>query len=402
MNQELEQLLESYGENEGKNAQEYSTLARILEGEGDLHNAATALDRAYGLSPADAAIEHSRRQLLDRLAVTENGIAFRYIPAGTFLMGSDAGEPDEAPVHPVRLDAYWVSDTPLSWVAFCSLMGWSSPPEGMPPQEFADDPKSSGFVKRTISRALGRPEKAVPANREMMFRISAENRIRLQYCEDGTTRAIDWHAHAPEQQWTSGGQPVSSRKLFGEPPREDPSRPWGYAEKPMISVSWYDAETLCKKLTSPAVKYSLPTEAEWEKAARGGLIDRPFPWGEQAPSSNNSDFDRFDQLSIQPMRRFAPNGYGLYAVSGGVWEWTSDWYDAKYYATSPRRNPTGPESGQEKVIRGGSWADCAEVTTVSFRMSHIVKDIRSGGSGTPNIGFRICRKITGPGHGAPS
>jgi sulfatase modifying factor 1 len=401
MNQELEQLLESYGENEGKNAQEYSTLARSLEGEGDLHNAATALDRAYGLSPADAAIEHSRRQLLDRLAVTEKGIAFRYIPAGTFLMGSDAGEPDEAPVHPVRLDAYWVSDTPLSWVAFCSLMGWSSPPEGMPPQEFADDPKSSGFVKRTISRALGRPEKAVPANREMMFRISAENRIRLQYCEDGTTRAIDWHAHAPEQQWTSGGQPVSSRKLFGEPPREDPSRPWGYAEKPMVSLSWYDAEALCDKLTSSALKYALPTEAEWEKAARGGLIDCPFPWGEQAPSSHNSDFDRFDQLSIQPMRRFAPNGYGLYDVSGGVWEWTSDWYDAQYYATSPTRNPTGPEKGQEKVIRGGSWADCAEVITVSFRMSHIVKDIRCGGSGTPNIGFRICRKLKGLGHGAP-
>jgi sulfatase modifying factor 1 len=118
-----------------------------LEGEGDQHNAATALDRAYGLSPTVAAIGHARRQLLDRLAVTENGIAFRYIPAGTFLMGSDAGEPDETPGHPVRLDAYWVSDTPVSWTAFCSLMGWSSPPEGMPPPEFTEDPKSSGFVK---------------------------------------------------------------------------------------------------------------------------------------------------------------------------------------------------------------------------------------------------------------
>src|ERR1035438_3604225 len=136
MNQDLEQLLESHGKNDGKDAQEYFRLARILEGEGDQHNAATALDRAYGLSPTDAAIGDARRQLFDRLAVTENGIAFRYIPAGTFLMGSGAGEPDETPGHPVRLGAYWVSDTPVSWTAFCSLMGWSSPPEGMPPPEF--------------------------------------------------------------------------------------------------------------------------------------------------------------------------------------------------------------------------------------------------------------------------
>jgi formylglycine-generating enzyme required for sulfatase activity len=92
------------------------------------------------------------------------------------------------------------------------------------------------------------------------------------------------------------------------------------------------------------------------------------------------------------MRKFAPNGYGLYAVSGCVWEWTADWYDAQYYASGVRKNPTGPDLGQEKVIRGGSWTDCAEVTTVSFRMPHLVKDIRSGGGGTPNIGFRVCRK----------
>ncbi len=392
MTQELEQLLESHGKNDTKEAQDYFRLAKALQGEGDLHNAATALDRAYGLRPADGAIGHARRQLLDHLAITEYGLAFRYIPTGTFLMGSDAGEPDEAPVHPVRLDAYWISETPVSWAAFCSLMGWSAPPDGMPPQD-GTEAKSSGFVKRTINRALGRPpEKAVPANCELMFCISAENRIRLQYCEDGTTRAIDWHAHAPEREWMSGGQPVSSRKLFGEPPREDRRRPWGYTEKPMVSVSRYDAESLCSKLTSSAVKYCLPTEAEWEKAARGGLIDCPYPWGEQAPSANTSDFDRFDQFSILPMRRFAPNGYGLYAVSGGVWEWASDWYDARYYATSPRRNPTGPENGREKVIRGGSWADCPEVTTVSFRSS------RSSGSGIPNIGFRICRKVTDPGH----
>src|SRR5262249_48850440 len=72
----------------------------------------------------------------------------------------------------------------------------------------------------------------------------------------------------------------------------------------------------------------------------------------------------------QPMTRFAPNGYGLYAVNGCVWEWVRDWYDRDYYRQSPERNPEGPAQGQEKVLRGGSWADCAEVVTVSFRMAY--------------------------------
>ena len=395
MSQNLEQLLESCGRKERDDPQEYFRLAQDLERAGDLAHAATALDRASSLNPADAALVRARSQLLDRLAVTENGILFRYIPAGTFLMGASGGEPDEAPVHPVRLDAFWMSETPMSWAAFCSLMGWSPPPDGMPPQEGVGDTTRSGFVRRTIHRAVHPFERSASVDRDTMFRIAAENRVRLQYCENGTTRAMDWHVHAPESEWISAGQPVSSRKLFGEPPREDPNQPWGYDQKPMVSVSWFDAEALCTHLSSSTAKYCLPTEAEWEKAARGGLISCAFPWGEEGPSPRTSDFGRFDQLSILPMRRFDPNGYRLYAVSGGVWEWTADWYDAEYYAASRRLNPTGPAEGQEKVVRGGSWADCAEATTVSFRMSRPVQDSRSGGSGTPNIGFRICRKITG-------
>ncbi len=384
--------MESYGRHVGPDAKHYFTLAKELELAGDLDHAATALDRAYGLDPSHAEIVNARRQLLDRLAIRERGIVFRYVPAGTFEMGSEVGDPDESPLHPVRLDSYWVSDTPLSWAAFCSLMGWSPPPEGLPPEEPAEQLPSGAFVKKTINRVLRRSEQPISPKQERRIWIAIENRIRLQYCEDGTTRALDWHAHAPEQQRMRGKRRVSSREVFGAPPREDPSRPWTYAEKPMISVSWYDAETLCTKLSTAAVKYCLPTEAEWEKAARGGLIGCPYPWGEQRPSSSTSDFDRFDRFSILPMHKFAPNGYGLYAISGGVWEWTSDWYDAQYYANSPRRDPTGPGSGQEKVIRGGSWADCAEATSVSFRMSHVVED-PFGGSGTPNIGFRLCRRL---------
>jgi formylglycine-generating enzyme required for sulfatase activity len=94
------------------------------------------------------------------------------------------------------------------------------------------------------------------------------------------------------------------------------------------------------------------------------------------------------------MHRFPPNSYGLYAMSGGIWEWTSDWYDALYYGESPRFNPTGVSNGQEKVLRGGSWSDCAEAITVSFRMSRQANDWRKESWGehlAPNIGFRLCR-----------
>jgi formylglycine-generating enzyme required for sulfatase activity len=263
----------------------------------------------------------------------------------------------------------------------------------MPAPELAGQ-LESGLVNRAISRVLLRSKAPSPADCEvyLRLRIAAENRIRLQYCEDGTTRAVDWHAHAAEHKWSRGGQPVSSREIFGAPPREDPDRPWGYGEKPMVAISWHDAQSMCRKLAAPGMAYGLPTEAEWEKAARGGLIGCPYPWGKQKPSPGTSDFDRFDRFSIQPMRKFAPNGYGLHAMSGCVWEWVADWYDAKYYASGAQKNPTGPDRGQEKVLRGGSWTDCAEATTVSFRMSHLVKDIQSGGGGSPNIGFRVCRK----------
>src|SRR5262249_16850884 len=143
-----------------------------------------------------------------------------------------------------------------------------------------------------------------------------------------------------------------AQELFGSPERHDPESPWHYAAKPMVSVSHEEAMTLCRRLSTGAVVYGLPTEAQWEKAARGGLIGARHSWGDDPPSLARCDFDRFDKFSILPMRTFPPNGYGLYAMNGGVWEWTLDWYQADWYRQSPEDNPQGPTQGNERVLRG--------------------------------------------------
>src|SRR5262249_35019412 len=107
-------------------------IARELEADGNREGAATAYDRAFGLDPDDEEVARERQALLDRLAVVEHGLVFRYVPGGPFLMGRNDGEPDEGPWHPVWLSPFWVSETPVSWGAFCRLMDWQPPPVGLP------------------------------------------------------------------------------------------------------------------------------------------------------------------------------------------------------------------------------------------------------------------------------
>jgi len=127
----------------------------------------------------------------------------------------------------------------------------------------------------------------------------------------------------------------------------------GYDTHPVIAVTWYGAESYARLYGK-----RLPTEAEWEKAAGGGVMGREYPWGDNlthddANYEGTGGRDRWSGTA--PVGSFAPNGYGLYDMSGNVWEWCSDWYDKDYYARSPKQNPTGPISGEYRVIRGGSW-----------------------------------------------
>lgn len=166
-------------------------------------------------------------------------------------------------------------------------------------------------------------------------------------------------------------------------------------DEPVTQISWNDANAYAKWAGK-----RLPTEAEWEFAARGGLVQKTFSWGDELRPGgrpvanwwqgtfpdNNTGEDGF--LGRAGVGSFAPNGYGLYDMAGNVWEWTADRYADNYYTVSAEFDPKGPASGAERSIRGGSWM-CAENFCANYRVagrSHATPD-----SGMNNLGFRCVK-----------
>jgi formylglycine-generating enzyme required for sulfatase activity len=153
--------------------------------------------------------------------------------------------------------------------------------------------------------------------------------------------------------------PVTNReyacflKMTGRRPPPFWNQPkFQHPDAPVVGPSWHDAVAYCKWLKElTGGPYRLPTEAEREKAARGGLEGCEYPWGDELPADHQGGRN----APIFPVGTEGPNGYGLYNTSEGVHEWCSDWYDPAYYAASPARNPKGPKSGDRCVARGGSW-----------------------------------------------
>jgi len=144
---------------------------------------------------------------------------------------------------------------------------------------------------------------------------------------------------------------------------------FNHPEQPVTAVSWFEATAFCDWLSEiTGSRYRLPTEAEWERAARGGADGNLFPWGDDPPQSR-PHYDSRWKNGPEPVRGSEPNAYGLYEMCENVHEWCSDWFQADYYTCSPERNPQGPGRGDRKSSRGGSWRHHVKISRCSARSS---------------------------------
>lgn len=167
---------------------------------------------------------------------------------------------------------------------------------------------------------------------------------------------------------------------------------------PVVCISWNDATAFADWLSKKSGKrYRLPSEAEWEYAARSGGMNYKYAWGNGTPSGNIADesakkqfpgwtiWNGYDDNFIytSPVGSFKPNELGLFDMTGNVWQWQGDWYGNNYYRDSPRNNPKGPPKGKLRVLRGGSWSTEPLLTRVANRNRNLPEESHN------NYGFRL-------------
>lgn len=198
----------------------------------------------------------------------------------------------------------------------------------------------------------------------------------LQFCDETKTNYPEWLESGSKYNIETGNDDYYTRVGMS---RENTTHP-------ITGVSWFDVVAYCEWLSvKTGLNYRLPTEAEWEYAARGGNQSKGFKY------AGSDDLDEVgwywgnSDKSTHPVGLKTPNELGLYDMSGNVWEWCNDWYGE--YSIEPQINPTGPESGSYRVFRGGSWYDDAIDVRVAVR-SHLTPVYR-----VRYIGFRLSRTL---------
>ncbi|MBL8815389.1 MAG: formylglycine-generating enzyme family protein [Planctomyces sp.] len=317
------------------------------------------------LPPAEASPESSDPRLKGMV----------WIPGGTFQMGSLDGAPDEYPVHEVRLDGFWMDQyevTNRQFQAFVEATGYVTTAE-QPPKLRSLEP-GSGLEDAAILEEFNHPGSICSLH------LNSRNEI------DPEKGAYSWWQYVKGANWKHPEGPESNIE----------SR----LDHPVVHLSWLDVEEYCRWAGK-----KLPTEAQWEYAARGGRENLTYPWGnDRNPDGqwlhniwqgefpiSNTGADGHIQTS--PVGSFPANGYNLFDMSGNVWEWCADYYQPQYYSESPLENPQGPDRSfdpQEpgiikRVQRGGSFM-CSEQYCVGYRVSSRMKGEQD--TGAFHTGFR--------------
>ncbi|MBI2949597.1 MAG: formylglycine-generating enzyme family protein [Verrucomicrobia bacterium] len=287
-----------------------------------------------------------------------------WVPGGTFWMGSEDGLPDEKPVHQVTVEGFWMDKTEVTneqFEEFVNATSYVTLAERKPdPKDFPGAPVEN-LVPGSVTFSPPPGEVA----------------LQDHYA---------WWKYLPGANWRRPEGPGSNIA--------------GREKHPVVHVCWDDAMAYAKWAGK-----RLPTEAEWEYAARGGLDRQPYVWGkDQVPNgkwpaniwqgrfpNENTIADGF--RGTAQVAAFPPNRFGLHDIAGNVWEWCLDWYRPDYYANSAAQNPQGPadsfdpnEPGlPKKVMRGGSFL-CSDLYCTGYRPSARMKS--SPDTGLSHTGFR--------------